>query len=125
MLVVAFSAATLGVSGGCIGTTKIGSFPDPRGIGSELVRHESVREDVLRVLGEPSGRGSSVLPPDHTSHEVWYYEDTEAGAVDSRGNEIWAEVEQDILLVFFEAGRFSGYLWYSNRPELEGEWRSP
>lgn len=93
----------------------------------DLERGVSTRADVHRLLGEPSGDGGFVLPPDHSPQDVWFYQemrikDFEA-AQDVRENYVRMNMTHRILLVFFKGDVFDGYMWYSNAGSAEAKSR--
>ena len=92
---------------------KFGRFPPLSAINSTLQRGIT-RDVVRRALGEPSGFGQTRMPPDHTPHEVWYYEHIEIEGAVNRQDYVNMELRQQILLVFFDGDRVNGYLWTSN-----------
>lgn len=69
----------------------------------------STREDVLRVLGEPAGRGRALLPVDEgeVPRTVWSYYYEEATMKDAR---------RLFLFVFLDGDSYDGYLWFSSLP---------
>jgi len=70
---------------------------------------QSSREDVLRVLGEPVGRGRALLPIDEGDAPrnvlTYYYE--QATMQDAR---------RLFLFIFLDGDRYDGYLWFSSLP---------
>lgn len=73
-----------------------------------LKRGVSTVADVRKALGEPTGLGGFLTSI--TGHDtVWYYESIKVDASDPK-----PELQQDVLLVFFKADRFDGYLWFSD-----------
>lgn len=98
----------------CVGVGEVrvlaGNRPNIERLESSLRLGESTREHVLAVLGEPSGRGRAMFPPDPSGRAVtiWSYRYIEGTVRDPRGT---------YLLVFFDGDRYEGYLWYSSLPE--------
>jgi hypothetical protein len=90
---------------------------------AKLVRGQSTKEDVRRLLGKPDEKGDARLPPSGTLQTVWYYEEQKIH--DSQWNpeirdgKLQADAEERALFIFFTDGRFDGYLWYGMR--LKGE----
>ncbi|CAN0628641.1 conserved exported protein of unknown function [Burkholderia multivorans] len=101
-----------------------GAFPDPLLIESHLHRGVSTQNDVQRLLGVPSGLGRTEMafPPSRQAEvpigsgprDVWYYDDIEISTMKAGGNTLDMKERQQILLIFFKAGIFDGYLWTSN-----------
>ncbi len=106
-------------------------MPSMEPLKSDLVRGVSTRADVQRLLGEPSGNGSSVLPPDLSARDVWFYQEVKvedfktekAGSGVHAETYIRANITQKILLVFFKGELYDGYMWYSNAGAVEGKTR--
>jgi hypothetical protein len=73
---------------------------------------EATRADVVRALGQPLGRGRSMLPIDPGPRTVWAYAyaeaNVESGAI--------KDVRQALLWVYFDGDRYDGYLWFSSFP---------
>jgi hypothetical protein len=88
---------------GCA-TMKYGVPPKVERLQS-LQRGVSTKTDALSVLGEPRGRGAARMSPDQGSRDVLFYEYAESDG---------AKVELKFLLVFFDDGRYDGYLWFSS-----------
>ena len=88
---------------GCIsmGITGRPIRPDPL---SQMQPGISSQEQVMVLIGEPSGVGSSRLGPDVPQQEIWFYH--------HMAFEIPAKME--MLLVFFEEGRYNGHFWFSS-----------
>lgn len=101
-----------------------GAFANTALIESQLHRGVSTQSDVQRLLGVPSGFGRTELafPPSQAPEvptapgprDIWYYDDVEITDMKSDGNTLNMKERQQILLVFFKAGVFDGYLWTSN-----------
>ena len=93
----------------------VGAFPDTTRLDAQLKRGASTKTDVERLLGLPSGQGGALLPPQHKTHEIWYYEEQQIKKITGEGRGVLRlDFQQRILLVFFEKGVFDGYIWFSN-----------
>jgi hypothetical protein len=77
---------------------------------ADLTGGVSKKSDVLFLLGEPDGTGGALFPTATAPNDVWYYE---ASAVSL------SNVNQTILLIYFEDDVFAGYQWFSNAANLE------
>ncbi len=95
---------TLGSSSGTFGR-----LPDIESSLSVLMGGESGKADVLRVLGAPRGYGRARLTSDSKPQVVWHYDYLEAH--DNR-------FDIRYLILFFEAERFVGYLWFTATQEM-------
>ena len=121
--VVAGALMALLVAGCAAQTGKTHAFSRIDRIESDLQRGITTKGDVLLLLGEPDGAGAlggfdALRGPDGAGKGpiiAWYYESTKASIVGG------VELEQDILLVFFEGDVVDGFLWFSNKSE--GEWK--
>ena len=80
-----------------------------------LNRGVSTPADVRAVLGEPQGAGGFLDPAGTEEHDLWFYQKLK---VDMSWGKL--DVQQDMLLVFFRAGRFDGFLWFS---DARKDWR--
>jgi len=89
---------------------EVGSPPRVDRLESGLELGKSTAEDVVRVLGIPSGTGQSQLPTDGEPRVMWnyHYERSTATAIspDSMG--------LSFLFVYFRDGLYDGYLWWSS-----------
>ena len=94
---------------GCVnmGTTGQPVKPDPL---SQMQLNISSKGQVRALLGEPRGRGGSQAGPDKPPQEIWFY----------HYMVFTYPVKMEMLLVFFEADRYNGHLWFSSehRPGL-------
>lgn len=103
--------------GGC-GTLKIiiGERTAPEVLESSLIVGVSTEEDVVRLLGkQPSGKGRSLLPIGAVQRpmDMWAYEYSEA-EVDIP---MVKDVRSTYLFVYFDQGRYQGYMWFSSLPQ--------
>jgi len=104
---------------GGVGT---GTFPNTQLIEKNLVRGESTRADVQKLLGIPTGAGAAMLPGFGDKSEVvepydlWYYEDVETKDMKSKDGVMVIDMRQQILMIFFKGDKFYGYFWTSNEP---------
>ena len=103
-----------------------GNFPSTRPLEEKFRRGISTEEEVIIELGTPTGTGTAIMPPDHLSMDVIYYEYLELLNIESRGRGtqtgtyIVADSDQRILLVFLDEGRFDGFMWFTNDVPAEG-----
>jgi hypothetical protein len=106
-----------------------GEFPNAQQIEHALVRGQSTRVDVQRLLGIPSGGGSALLPGHGSNsnviepYDIWYYEDIELGDVTSDRGTMTMSMRQQILMILFKGDKFHGYFWTSNEPSIEAQSR--
>ena len=115
---------TIGVS---IADTKIGTgvFPNPQNIDDKLIRGNSTRSDVIKLLGVPNGAGGALLPGFGERSEVlghysvWYYEDIELEDSKSENKIIIMDMRHQILMIFFKEDRYYGYFWTSTRNDFK------
>ena len=116
------TALALGLGlAGCAAPVGTGAFRQVERVETGLVRGQSTRMDVRRVLGPPNGRGHSLLPPDLRPRDVWFYFDTRAEDIRFEGGgNARMRLRQQILIVFFEQDLFDGFMWYStvSSPEI-------
>jgi hypothetical protein len=82
-----------------------GNRPNVEALESSLRVGESTQTDVLRVLGQPYGKGAAMLPVDPKPRTMWSYYYTEATLEESK---------LIFLFVFFDQTRYDGYLWFSD-----------
>lgn len=73
----------------------------------------STQRDVLRVFGQPYGRGGAQLPFHPTPRTTWTYF-REEGTVELP---IGAHDERVFLFIFFEGDKFDSYMWFRSRAE--------
>jgi outer membrane protein assembly factor BamE (lipoprotein component of BamABCDE complex) len=70
----------------------------------------SSRADVVKVLGQPPGKGVFRVLPDAKPRTIWSYEYNEVEGAKGR---------QKVLLVYFDGDVLDGYLWFSSVQMLE------
>jgi hypothetical protein len=90
-----------------------GHFPDTDLLETEFKRGVSSEADIVARLGEPTGRGDYLLPPDYEPREILYYEYIKTGKVDAVSSMLQIAMQQKILAVFILAGKFDGFMWYT------------
>ena len=119
--VIAGALLALLAAGCATQTTKTQAFSRIDQIESDLQRGVTTKGDVLLLLGEPDGSGAlggfDALRGGAGSGPItsWYYERFDASILGG------LEMEQDILLVFFEGDIVDGFLWFSNKSKGEME----
>jgi hypothetical protein len=89
---------------GCATSVKYGSPPKVNQL-SLLEQGMSVKSDVRAAFGEPRGYGAGRFHLLPTPREIWFYEYMETDGV---------RTQLKFLLVFFEADRYDGHLWFSS-----------
>jgi len=88
---------------------RAGRRPDVQLLEKNLRLRESTSAEVLRVLGEPFGKGKAMIPVlQSTPKELWSYYYEEASMKDAR---------RIFLFVFFDQDRYDGYMWFSSLPK--------
>lgn len=75
-----------------------------------LTRGASKKSDVLFLLGEPDGSGGALFPTASSPNDIWYYEATKASL---------SNLDQRVLLIYFEEDLYAGYQWFTNKAEIE------
>jgi len=65
----------------------------------------STAADVLLALGQPFGKGKTMLPIDGKPRTMWSYYYGEGNLEDARGI---------YLFVYFVDNRYDGYMWFSS-----------
>lgn len=106
VFVIAIVASTLT---GCITVrVKMGDRPDISALQQLLTIGESTRDDVVQVVGEPSGTGRAKLPMQPKPIDMWHYYYAEGTRDDSR---------QLMLFVYLEDDVYQGYMWWSSFDE--------
>jgi len=116
-VVIAFLAGIAAV--GCGTTTQAvtsGPFARADRIASDLHRGVSTKADVERLLGQPNGRGMTLLPTQDRSRELWTYLNVQTGDAKQEGRTmgvatVRVDVRQQQIYVFFDGDRFDGYMW--------------
>jgi hypothetical protein len=104
VLLIVFLAITLATSG-CNIQIRAGRLPDVQALESSLQPGESTRFDVLRVLGEPFGRGREMLPIGQNPRTLWSYYYEEGSLQDDR---------RMFLFIFLDGDKYDGYMWFSS-----------
>jgi hypothetical protein len=90
---------------------RAGTRPDIAVLEQRLVLGQSSESDVAKALGQPAGRGRSLLPFKQAPRDMWSYYYEEGTLQDDR---------RTFLFVFFDKGYYDGYMWFSSLPQLEG-----
>jgi hypothetical protein len=95
---------------------QIGRPPRVDRLEASLEPGKSTPEDVMRVLGPPSGVGRSELPIEPVPRPMWaYYFEKSASTGAVAGS-----VGRTFLFVYFRDGRYDGYLWFSSSAPRSG-----
>lgn len=96
---------------------RTGRLPNVNALEANLILGRSNEQEVLRVLGEPSGRGRASWPIESGTRINWgyYYGESTSGLLGLKdGRRIF-------LFVFLDEGIYSGYLWFSSLPQHQRE----
>ncbi len=118
--VLAGALTALLVAGCAVHTPKTQAFSRIDQIETDLRRGITNKADVLLLLGEPDGAGAlggfdALRGPDGAGKgplDAWYYESVKASM-------LGVELNQDVLLVFFEGDTVDGFFWYTNKSKGE------
>jgi hypothetical protein len=107
----AIAMLSLLLTAGCLDLrVRAGTRPDESQLEQRLVMGKSTTDDVRNVLGEPFGRGASMLPMQDAPRTMWTYYYEEGTLKDDR---------RIFLFVYFSAdNRYEGYMWFSSLPRL-------
>lgn len=111
-VLVLLGAVTVTALTGCR-SIRIGTPPHVEHLAS-LRPGVSTTMDVLMALGEPRGRGAARFSPKYAPRKIWLYEYTKATSGLGGG-----DIALTILLVFIEADRYEGYLWFSSTHDIK------
>lgn len=99
----------------------IEAFRDTRQLEVALVKGKSTRDDIKRVLGEPTGSGAMFLArAQQGPEEIWLYQDIELTDMKSNQGQLDLKIRQQILLVFVRGELFDGFMWFSNADAATG-----
>lgn len=103
---------SVGLVAGC-GTInmRVGNRPDIGALQGTLRLGTSTQEQVRAALGEPYGRGRTMLPWHASPRTVWSYYYEEA-TVSLGGGE--SDDRRIFLFVFLDGDRYDGHLWFSS-----------
>ena len=97
------------VTGGCGNIqVRIGQVTKIELLESSLRIGESTSPDVILALGQPFGKGRFMFPIDPKPRTMWTYYYGKGDLHDGRGM---------YLFVFFDQGKYDGYMWFSSLPK--------
>jgi len=105
------------ILGGCVKeVTQVttGAFVNVNRLDTELQKGVSTKMEVQRMLGAPNGMGGAIFTIDPKQREIWYYENVQMKDIKREEGVIKMNVQQQVLLVFFEKGVYDGYMWFTN-----------
>lgn len=103
------------------GHSTVEAFRDTGQLERALVKGVSSRDDIKRVLGEPTGAGAVFLASVQQSPgEIMFYQDIELTDVKSSQGQLDLKVRQQILVVFIRDQGFDGFMWFSNADAATG-----
>ena len=95
--------------GGCATKIVYGSPPKVSQL-EKLNIGISTKSDVLATIGEPRGYGVGHYSADTSPREIWFYEYMESDGL---------RTDLKFLLMFFDAERYDGHLWFSSNNLLD------
>jgi len=98
-------------------TYHAGKQTDIKILDSVLRLGESTPEEVKTVLGEPVGEGKIMLPIDPKPRDFLSYYYEEGTVKREEGGGVTAESRRMFLFVYFDKGRYDGYMWFSSLPQ--------
>ena len=109
----------------CAGDPKkfatVEAFRDTKRLETELKKGGSTKEDVKRVLGEPTGIGAVFMArAQQEPQEMWFYQDIELTDIKGSKGQLDLKVRQQILVVILRDGLFDGFMWFSNDETATG-----
>ncbi|NMF89634.1 hypothetical protein [Aromatoleum petrolei] len=97
------------------------AFRDTKRLETELNKGRSTKEDVKRILGEPTGTGAVFMASVQESpQEMWFYQDIELTDIKGSKGQLDLKVRQQVLLVILRDGFFDGFMWFSNDETATG-----
>jgi hypothetical protein len=96
-----------------------GAFVQVNRLDTDLQKGVSTKMDVRQMLGAPNGMGGAIFAIDPKQREIWYYESVEMKDIKREEGVIKVNVQQQVLLVFFEKGVYDGYMWFTNTGKAE------
>lgn len=96
-------------------------FRDTRQLEVALIKGVSTRDDIKRVLGDPTGAGAIFLSSVQQSPgEILFYQDIELTDIKSSQGQLDLKIRQQILVVFIRDQLFDGFMWFSNADAATG-----
>ncbi len=94
----------------CNVAVRAGNKPNISALENALTTGVSTEQEVLKSLGTPTGKGREMLPFMEAPRDMWTYYYEEGDLNDDR---------RLFLFVFFDNGRYDGYMWFSSLPEFQ------
>jgi hypothetical protein len=121
MLILAIATAVAACAGDPQKFSTVEAFRDTKRLETELKKGGSTKEDVKRVLGEPTGGGAVFMASvQQRPQEMWFYQDIELTDIKSSKGRLDLFVRQQILVVILRDGIFDGFMWFSNEEAATG-----
>lgn len=99
------------------------AFRDTKRLETELKRGVSTKEDVKRILGEPTGTGAVFMASvvqQTQPEEMWTYQDIEVTDIKGSKGQLDLKLRQQLLIVMLRDGLFDGFMWFSNDETAAG-----
>lgn len=96
-------------------------FRDTKQLEIALIKGISTRNDIKRVLGEPTGSGAVFLSSvQQEPEEILFYQDIELTDIKASQGQLDLKVRQQILVVYVRDELFDGFMWFSNADAATG-----
>ena len=99
----ALLAAAIGLSG-CATSIEYGRDVETRALDGFVVG-KTTRDDVMRALGTPRGRGEAYIPSYDARRDMLFYEFVESDM---------QSVDLKFLLILLDGDRYDGHFWFSS-----------
>lgn len=97
---------------GCAVSLDYGRWPDHSQL-ANLRLGQSDSAEILRLLGEPTGKGEGHMPDFPYTATVWSYEYQRVMASTA------SEIEVNLLMVFLKDGIYQGHFWFEADDEMQ------
>ena len=120
-LILAIALAVTACGGDPKRFATVEAFRDTKRLETELKKGGSTKEDVKRVLGEPTGTGAVFMASvQQEPQEMWFYQDIELTDIKGSKGQLDLFMRQQILIVILRDGVFDGFMWFSNEEAATG-----
>jgi hypothetical protein len=121
VLILATALAVTSCAGDPKKFATVEAFRDTKRLETELKKGGSTKEDIKRILGEPTGTGAVFMASvQQMPQEMWFYQDIELTDIKGSKGQLDLKVRQQILVVILRDGIFDGFMWFSNEETATG-----